>query len=145
MKRIVIIALHLSLFSCTREVKVRQPEAMIYKAKSNVTFTVTSKYFGAGGDNKAIINYAIYVENFDDNENVWSDIENDGLKRLDRNSGLTTIYYFKNKNLMYDVSKGINNLPDSKEINENCVAGFWYYPNRQTQFTKFPLIYPSSK
>lgn len=94
--------------------------------KSNVVFTEVSNFKEK--------TYSVYVENFKDDSNVWSDMEEWAKQKV--KGSYTSVLFFDNKKFTpYFLSD--SEFPES--YNQYCVAGFWHYPNGSEEFKKYPM------
>jgi len=101
--------------------------------KSSVKFTEISET-SISNNGKHSYFFSVYVKNFEDNEKVWTDIEEEAYSKPYEN--YTVVYFFDNKKFTPVFTQGCD-FP--KKYDKHCVAAFWHYPNGSINFVKYPM------
>lgn len=137
MRKFVIILLVLALFvsfaGCSSSTSTN----------SNANFEIIG-YFKTSTNASVTRVQSVYVENFKDGPQVWTDIEN-YAKNLEWVSGdMDVVFFFNDRN--NTPADDISLAPDyetamnfAEKYNQYCVAGYWHYTTGKEQFTQFPF------
>lgn len=85
------------------------------------------------------VQYSLFVEGFSDDQTNWDAIEADARSKVHTHNGYTVAFYFDSLKHTPKTDQ-FSGLELDERFFPHCIAGYWHYPNGETQFKRNPLL-----